>query len=146
MPSEPKKIYTSADYRAPITTISRQGYISYDVRPIGYKNSLERYVLVTCRAPGCNKIWDIKASLVTSTGNQRRHLEKEHPDWLPSRATTTTSSNQSITSFTTSQNTSSLLVKDGIDRRIIIFLTQNTVSIRAISSKSFKDIINFERT
>ena len=75
-----KATYTSANYKAPVTKITKQGYIIYDVHPIGYKNSQERIVLATCRAPGCTKTWDIKASLATSTGNLWRHFQIEHPD------------------------------------------------------------------
>ncbi len=69
MPRSSTIDYNSVTYRAPSTKMSQKGYVSYEVHPIGYKNSQERYILVTCLAPNCDKTWDLRASLATSTGN-----------------------------------------------------------------------------
>jgi hypothetical protein len=142
MPPSTKINYNSATYRAPSTNLSQKGYISYKVHPISYKNSQERYILVTCLAPNCDKTWDLKASLATSTGNITRHMQLRHPNWEPRRDTSTSS--QSITDYTSNID-SSVQLKDGLERRIISFLTQNNISIHAICSKSFKEMINFDK-
>lgn len=142
MPASTKINYTSASYKAPTNNMTKQGYITYEVRPIGYKDSLERIVLVSCQASRCTKTWDIKASHATSTGNFWNHIQTKHPYWLS--GSTGTSSNQSITSFTSNRDPS-ISTKDGLERRVILFLVKNNISINAICSKSFKELINYEK-
>lgn len=148
MPPSSKIDYTSAHLIRPSTKISRQGYISYELRLVGYKNSRERIVLVRCLAPDCAKTWDIKASQATSTGNMWGHIQKNHPDWDPLARSGLIRAQSNITSFSTTSTSASDhsgVIKDGLERRLIAFLTQNHISINSICSTSFRELINYEK-